>query len=351
MCAVPSRPAGGPITEAMPIGGPAGAGDREHPHGPPSLDVVVLGTSARWPTPDRAVSAAMVMRGADHVLIDCGEGTQLQMMRSVAGLRRLSTILITHCHADHVLGLPGLLATLSDARTEPLVLLGPPGVRDLIDGFRVHFGELAFPLAVREVDPGHVERRDGYRLLALETSHGVPSLAWALDEDPLPGHLLEGRLDALGVPPGPARADLARGVDVDLEDGRRVAIAQVTGPARPGRRIVVSGDTRPAPAVAQAAAGANLLVHEATFLTRDRVLADRAGHSTAADAARLAVRAQVGLLALVHRSTRYDRGEVLEEARAIFGATVVPEDLDLIQVPLSEHGPPVLRPQGGRVPR
>ena len=247
-----------------------------------------------------------------------------------------------------MLGLPGLLATLSDARTEPLVLLGPVGVRALVDGFRVHFGALSFPLTIREVGPGHAERRDGYRLLAVATSHRVPSLAWVFEEDPLPGHLLEERLRQLGVPLGPARAALARGEEVELGEGRRIGAAQVTGPPRSGRRIVVSGDTRPAPAVAAVAAGANLLVHEATFLERDRELADRSGHSTAADAARLAAGAGVGLLALVHRSTRYPREDVLAEARELFGATVAPEDLDLIEVPLAEHGAPRLCSQGGR---
>lgn len=324
-------------------------GGWERPPGVPALDLVVLGTNARWPTPERAVTASVIVRGAEHVLIDCGEGTQRQLMRSIAGLRRLSVILITHCHADHVLGLPGLLATLSDARTEPLVLLGPAGVRALVDGFRVHFGALSFPLTIREVGPGDVERRDGYRLLAVAASHRIPSVAWVLDEDPLPGHLIEERLERLGVPPGPARSALARGDAVELADGRRIVAAQVTGPSRPGRRIVLSGDTRPAPAVAAASAGADLLVHEATFLERDRDLAVRSGHSTAADAARLAAQAGVGLLALVHRSTRYRREDVLEEARALFSATVAPEDLDLIEVPLAEHGPPRLRPRGGRV--
>ena len=322
----------------------------EHAPGVPALEVVILGASARWPTPGHAVSASVVMRGADHVLIDCGEGTQTQLMRSIAGLRRLSVILITHCHADHVLGLPGLLATLSDARTDPLLLMGPVGMRALVDGFRVHFGELTFPLTIREVAPGDIERRDGLRLSALAASHRVPSVAWALVEDPLPGHLIDERLAELGVPPGPQRAALARGETVDLGDGRRVAAAQVTGPRRPGRRIVVSGDTRPAPDVAAASAGADLLLHEATFLERDRDLADRSGHSTAGDAARLAAEARVSLLALVHRSTRYRREEVLAEARALFAATVAPEDLDMIEVPLAEHGSPRLRPGGGRAP-
>ncbi len=326
------------------------SGGGEHAPGVPALEVVILGTSARWPTPGHAVSASVVMRGAEHILIDCGEGTQTQLMRSTAGLRRLSVILISHCHADHVLGLPGLLATLSDARTDPLLLMGPVGMRALVDGFRVHFGELAFPLTIREVAPGDIERRDGLRLSAVAASHRVPSVAWALVEDPLPGHLIDERLAELGVPPGPQRAALARGETIDLSDGRRVAAAQVTGPRRPGRRIIISGDTRPAADVAAASAGADLLLHEATFLERDRDLADRSGHSTAGDAARLAAEARVGLLALVHRSTRYQREEVLAEARALFAATVAPEDLDMIEVPLAEHGSPRLRPGGGRAP-
>jgi ribonuclease Z len=315
--------------------------------GAPDLDLVILGAGARWPTPERGVAAFMVMRGADHVLIDCGEGTQLQMMRSVAGLRRLALILISHRHADHVLGLPGLLATLSDARTEPLTILGPAGIGHLVDGFRVHFGALAFPLRIREVEPGDVERREGYRLTAVAASHRTPSLAWSLEEDPLPGHLLPEALLRLGVRAGPERAALARGEEAALADGRRIVPGQVMGPRRPGRRIVFSGDTRPAPAVREAASGADLLVHEATFLDRDRPLAIRSGHSTAADAARLAADAGVGLLALVHRSSRYPREEVLAEARAVFAATVAPRDLDLIRVPLSERGPARLLPAGG----
>ena len=223
--------------------------------GAPDLDLVILGAGARWPTPERGVAAFMVMRGADHVLIDCGEGTQLQMMRSVAGLRRLALILISHCHADHVLGLPGLLATLSEARTEPLTILGPAGIGHLVDGFRVHFGALAFPLTIREVEPGDVERREGYRLTAVAASHRTPSLAWSLEEDPLPGHLLPEALLRLGVPAGPERAALARGDEAVLAGGRRIVPGQVMGPRRPGRRIVFSGDTRPAPAVREAASG------------------------------------------------------------------------------------------------
>jgi ribonuclease Z len=314
----------------------------------PELDVVFLGTGARWPTPERGVAAALVARGQEHLLVDCGEGTQRQMMRSTAGLGRVSVILLTHGHADHVLGLPGLLATLAGGRTAPLAVLGPAGTRALVDGFRPHFGDLGFPLRLQEMAPGESERRDGYRLTAVAALHRVPSLAWCLEEDPLPGHLIDERLRRLGVPPGPARHRLALGDEVPLPGGGVVKPSQVTGPARPGRRIVFSGDTRAATSIAAAAAGADLLVHEATFLERDRELADRSGHSTAADAAALAAGAGVGLLALTHRSTRYPREEVLAEARAVFRATVAPEDLDLIEVPLAERGPPRLLRGGAR---
>ena len=308
----------------------------------PGLEVIFLGTGARWPTPERGVAAALVARGGEHLLVDCGEGTQMQMMRSTAGLGRLAAILLTHLHADHVLGLPGLLATLDDGRHAPLAILGPPGTLALLESFRPHFGELGFPLSIREMSPGECDRRTGYRVVAVAARHRVPSLAWCLEEDPLPGHLLPERLRALGVPVGPARRRLAAGGVVARPGGGRLTRAEVSGPERSGRRIVFSGDTRPTRAIASAAEGADLLVHEATFLERDRGLAERSGHSTAAQAAALAAGAGVRMLALTHRSTRYPRAEVLAEARATFRATVAPEDLDLIEVPVPERGPPRL---------
>jgi ribonuclease Z len=317
--------------------------------GAPELDVVFLGTGARSPTPERGVAATLIVRGGDHLLVDCGEGTQRQMMRTTAGLGHLVAIALTHLHADHVLGVPGLLETLADGGRRPLRILGPAGTSALVASLRTPFGDLALPVEIREMEPGQSEPFDGYRLVAAAGRHGVPALAWRLEEDPRPGRLLGDRLRALGVPRGPAWRRLAQGHDVALPEGGLVSAAGVTGPRRPGRRIVFSGDTRPAEAVAALAAGADLLVHEATFLERDRDLAARSGHSTAAGAARLAAEAGVGLLALTHRSSRYRREEVLAEARAVFPATVAPEDLDLISVPPPERGPPRLRPGGAAV--
>ncbi len=315
------------------------------PAGAPGLSVVFLGTGARWPTPERGVAAAVIARGPEHLLVDCGEGTQRQMMLSWPGLRRLSVVLITHCHPDHTLGLPGLLAALS--RQDGLTIIGPRGIGALMDGFLALAGRLDFAVEVREVEPGGIERRDGYRLIALAARHDCPALGWALVEDPLPGHLDAAGLAARGVPPGPDRARLAAGAGVAPPGTAPVSPGEVTGPARAGRRVVFSGDTRPSPGIERAATGADLLVHEATFLERDRVLADHAGHSTAAQAGALAARAGVGLLALTHRSTRYPREEVLAEARAVFPETVAPVDLDAIEVPLPERGPPRLVPGGG----
>lgn len=326
--------------------------DRPHPAGTdpsrPDLRVLFLGTGARHPTPERGVAATLVMRGHERLLVDCGEGTQRLMLASTAGLRRVAAILITHGHGDHVLGLPGLLATFSESRDDPLLVAGPPGTRALVDAFRPHFGALAFPLEVREMTPGEAIARDGYAIEAVAVSHRTPALAWRVREAAARGHLDPDRLAALGVPHGPARARLAEGEQVRLPGGATVSPAEVTGPARPGRSVVLSGDTAPSPAVAEAARGADLLVHEATFLERDRALAETSGHSTAAGAARLARDAGVAMLALTHRSTRYRADEVAREARAVFPATVVPRDLDLIEVPAPEHGPPRLVAGGGR---
>jgi ribonuclease Z len=312
------------------------------------MDVVFLGTGARWPTPERGVSATVIAYGGQHVLIDCGEGTQRQMMRSTTGFRGLVAVALTHLHADHVLGLPGLLATLDDGRRAPLIVAGPAGTGALAEEMGRFFGEPAYPLDVREVVPGTAVRFDGFDLIAVASRHRVPSLAWIVEEHPLPGHLQARKLRQLGVPPGPDWHRLAGGGDIALEDGRRLTAAEVTGPARTGRRIVLSGDTAPAADVAVAAKGADLLVHEATFVERDRELARRTGHSTAADAARIAARAGVGLLAVTHRSSRYRRERVLQEARAVFARCVAPEDLDLVRVPLPERGRPVLLAGGGR---
>ncbi|MCC6831475.1 MAG: MBL fold metallo-hydrolase [Thermoleophilia bacterium] len=311
------------------------------------LDVVFLGTGARHPSPARGASALVVERGPDHLLVDCGEGTQERLMRSRPGLRHLRGILVTHCHGDHLLGLPGLLATFSDVRDEPLVVAGPPGLAAAVDTFRPWFGELRFPLRVVEAAPGDALDLGGWRVEAVAAAHIVPALAWALREPPLPGHLDPAAARGRGVPEGPLLARLAAGEDVVAPGAGLVRSAEVMGPPRPGRVLVVSGDTAPAPGVAEAAHGADLLIHEATFLAPEAELAAHSGHSTAAQAARLAADAGVRALALTHTSHRYTADRVLAEARPHFPAVMLPADLDAVRIPLPERGAPVLVPCGG----
>jgi ribonuclease Z len=316
--------------------------------GPMNLRILFLGTGAWAPTPERGAAAVMILRGGEHILVDCGEGTQRQMMLSRGGMGRLSTILVTHCHPDHVLGLPGLLATFSDARDKPLSVLGPHGLSDLMTSFRTYHGRLAFPLHVIEVTPGDALVRGGYRLEALSTDHDCASVGWAMVEDPRPGHLDAESARAQGVRAGPDLGRLARGEDLVFDDGRRLPAEGMVGPPERGRRLVFSGDTRPCAAVECAAGGADVLVHEATFLDRDADLAAAGAHTTAQQAAELGSRAGVRMLALTHISHRYEADEVANEAHAAHPAAAVPDDFDIIEVPLPESGRPRLRRGAGR---
>jgi ribonuclease Z len=314
------------------------------------LDLVFLGTSGSAPTANRAPSALLVRRGGDRLLFDCAEGTQRQLMRSTVGLPELEHVFLTHFHADHYLGLPGMLKTFSlRQRDTPLVVHGPPGLRDLLGELRRVFGKLTYPLELVEVRAGQALERDGYRILVYPVHHGVSAVGYALVEDARPGAFDVGAADALGVPAGPERGALQRGESVTLADGSVVTPDEVLGEPRAGRRIVIPGDTAPADAVRVLAEGADVLVHEATFSEEERDRAEETLHSTALQAAELARAAGVRLLALTHVSPRYFGPELAREAREVFPATVVPRDLDTIEVPFPERGEPRLV-KGGAAP-
>jgi ribonuclease Z len=313
------------------------------------LDVVFLGTAGSMPTAKRGMPATLVRRGGERLLFDCGEGTQRQLLRSDLGLVDLEEIFLTHFHADHYLGLPGMLKTFAlRGREVPLTIYGPVGVRDLLGTLRRVFGRLDYPLAVTELEPGEELARDGYVIRAIPVNHGVPALGYALVEDARPGRFDVAAADALGVPHGPARGALQRGEPVTLGSGGEVRPEQVLGPARAGRKVVLAGDTAPVASVVNAAAGAELLVHEATFLADERARARETLHSTAGEAALVAREADVALLALTHVSTRYFGHEVVEEARELFPRTVVPRDFDVVAVPFPERGSPELVRSGAR---
>ena len=314
------------------------------------LDLVLLGTSASLPTAQRAPAALLVRRGGERLLIDCAEGTQRQLLRSQVGLPELDAIFLTHFHADHILGLPGMLKTFSlRGREAPLAVHGPPGLREMMAQLRRIHGRLSYPLDLVELEAGDSLPRDGYELRAFPLDHGVSAIGYALLEEERPGRFDVEAADRLGVPNGPARGALQHGQAVTLDDGTRIHPRDVVGEARPGRRLVIAGDTAPAQAVVDAASQADVLVHEATFAEEERERAQETRHSTALDAAKVGLAAGVRLLVLTHISGRYFGPELAREAREVFPATVVPRDFDVIEIPFAERGEP-RRVKGGAAP-
>src|SRR5438034_10616354 len=314
---------------------------------PVDLDLVFFGTSGSVPTAHRAPTALLVRRGGERMLFDCGEGTQRQLLRSSVGLVELHEVFVSHFHADHYLGLPGMLKTFAlRGRDLPLTIYGPPGLTDLFASLRRIFGKLTYPLELVELQPGEVLEREEYNLVTFPVAHGVQALGYALVEHPRPGRFDVESADALGVPPGPERGLRQAGESIELSDGRTITPDERRGAPRPGRRVVLAGDTAPSPTVREAARGAEVLVHEATFLDEERDRARETAHSTALEAAEIARDAEVSFLALTHLSNRYFGPEIAREARTIFSDTVVPKDFDVIDVPFPERGLPSLV-QGG----
>jgi ribonuclease Z len=315
------------------------------------LDLVFLGTAGSMPTAQRGPSALLVRRGGERLLVDCGEGTQRQLLRSNVGLVDLREVFLTHYHADHYLGLPGMMKTFAlRGRELPLTIHGPAGLVELFAALRRVFGRLTYEYELRVVGPGDVLERGDYDLTVFGVAHGVSAVGYALLEAPRPGRFDVETADALGVPAGPERGALQRGEPVALAGGGTVTPEQVLGPARPGRKVVLAGDTAPSVAVLDVARGADVLVHEATFLGDEEERARETLHSTAVDAAELARTAGVSLLALTHISSRYAGGQVAREARTVFADTVVPKDFDIIDVPFAERGRPRLV-KGGALER
>lgn len=302
-----------------------------------------LGTAGSMPTAGRAPSALLVRRGGERLLVDCGEGTQRQLLRSAVGLAELPEVFLTHYHADHYLGLPGMLKTFAlRGRELPLTIYGPRGLLDLFAALRRIFGRLTFEVELVELRGGDSLDRDGYRLDVLPVDHGVSAVGYALVEHDRPGRFDLDAARALGVPPGPLFGRLQAGEPVELPDGRSVAPAQVLGEPRRGRRVVLSGDTAPCAAVRAAAERADVLVHEATFCEEEAGRARETLHTTGREVAELARDAGVGLLAVTHISSRYPASLVLREIRETFPAAVAPKDFDVVAVPFPERGPPRL---------
>jgi ribonuclease Z len=303
------------------------------------LTATFLGTGAATPTIDRNVAGLAVQREGETILFDCGEGNQRQMMRYGVGFS-FTEIFFSHYHADHILGVTGLLRTMGlQDRSAPVTLYGPRGAQRIL-GAAVSLGieRNKFPVEIVEIRPGDRLGREEYDIVVFETEHRPDTVGYALVEHTRLGRFNPDRARELGVPEGPLWGRLHKGETIELEDGRRVAPADLVGSPRRGRTLVYSGDTRPSLAVIAAARGADLLIHEATFGSDELERAKETGHSTAAEAARVAVEAGASRLVLTHISPRYTRDapELLAEARAIFPDTVIARDGMSVDVPFPE---------------
>ncbi len=298
--------------------------------------VTFLGTGGALPTPHRNPSAIMINREGELILFDCGEGAQQQMMRSKTGMKALSSIFITHFHADHMLGIPGLIQTMSfHGRTEPLKIYGPHWIHEFARILSaLGYYKLRFDVNPIELKPGDIVKRDEYSIMALRTEHSVPSIGYALIEDPRVGRFDRQKAIELGIPPGPLFAKLHKGESVEVE-GKTIHSSDVVGDSRPGRKVVYSGDTRPCRDVLEASVDADLLIHDATLASDQQEWAVESMHTTAKEAADLAAKAKVLKLVLTHISSRYsdDTTTLLKEASEVFNNVVVAEDLMEIDIP------------------
>ena len=304
------------------------------------LQLVFLGTAGSIPTPERSLPAVALLRRGELLLFDCGEGTQRQMIRAKVGFHRRTKVFITHMHGDHVLGLPGLLQTMSlQDRERELEIYGPPGIRAFTEAIRqtVQFA-LTFPIEIFEVqEAGLVCEEKEYTVRAVWADHAIPSLAYAFIEKPRPGRFHPEKALSLGIPEGPLWSKLQRGLAITLPNGRTIHPEEVVGPPRPGRKIVYTGDTRASRDVINLAEGADLLVHEATFDDEMLERSQEDGHSTPSQAAEVAKEAGVKRLILTHISARYETPKpLLEQARKIFPQVEAAEDFMKIDLPLAE---------------
>ena len=307
-----------------------------------SLCVTFLGTGGAVPTTQRNTSAVFVRREGDRMLFDCGEGTQRQMMRFGTGFG-VDHVFVTHLHGDHVLGIPGLLQTMDfNERTDPIAIHVPAGTRsDVEDLVSVAGGRPEFPVRVNAVEAGAPAlSTDDYEVRGFATDHDARSVGYALIEDERKGRFDRERAEELGVPVGPKFQQLHAGDPVELDDGTVVEPDQVVGDPRPGRTVAYTGDTRPTAATVEAADGADLLVHDATFASDNADRAARTAHATAVEAAEVANDAGAARLALVHLSSRYagDATPIESEAVEVFQGecALVPDDGEAVDVPFPE---------------
>lgn len=306
------------------------------------LNVIFAGTAASTPSANRGVSALVVRRGGDTLLFDCGEGTQRQLIRSI-GLPDLEYVFLSHFHADHFLGLPGMFKTFAlRGRELPLTVYGPRGLERLIDRLEPLYSPLPYRVDARELRGGEAVGFDGYSVTPFPVDHKGVAVGYAVVEDVRPGRFDEQAAQQLGVRPGPDYGRLQRGESVTTETGVIVQPSAVLGPPRLGRKVVYSGDTAPCESLRVAAYQADLLVHESSFGDEEAERAAETHHSTARQAAAIARDAEVRMLCLTHVSARYFGRELRDQAREVFVNSELPRDFDCVEVPFPERGEPRL---------
>ncbi len=311
------------------------------------LSAIFLGTGGSVPSARRSTASVMLVRGGRRMMFDCGEGTQRQLQRSL-GLTQVDEIFLTHFHADHVLGLPGLLKTYDlTAREQPLTIYGPRGLENLFGTLGRLIGRTGYEIELVELEPGEAVGHEGAEVRAFAVEHSVRANGYALVEAERPGRFDPEAAQRLGVAEGPDFARLQRGEEV-AGSGGPVRPADVMGESRPGRTVAITGDTAPCHSTVSAAADADLLIHDASFSEEEVQRAADTGHSTVGQAASVAREAHVKMLALVHISSRYHVGKVLDEARDVFEPSFAPRDFDLIEIPFPERGEPALVANGAR---
>ena len=299
------------------------------------LNIIFLGTGGSWPTIKRNVTSIAVKRGREIILFDCGEGTQRQFQKSKLSYMQISKIFITHFHGDHFLGLPGLIQTMQlNDRNIPLHIYGPPGMNNLmIKLLSLGYFKPKYEIISHEMEANEEIKFEGYKIKAVSVKHNIPAYGYILKEDNRPGRFNKKKALDLGIPEGPLFSQLQKGKTVELKDGREIKPNVVLGNPRKGRKIVISGDTKPFKEMIEYAKDADILIHEATFESGMEGVSGEYGHSTSEQAAEIANKANVDKLYLVHISPRYnDNDEILKDAKKTFKKSYVAKDFQDIEV-------------------
>jgi ribonuclease Z len=303
------------------------------------LSIIFLGTGGSWPTVKRNVSSVALKRAGEIILFDCGEGTQRQFQKSKLSYMQISKIFITHFHGDHFLGLPGLLQTMQlNDRETPLHIHGPEGINNLLEQIlSLGYFKPNYPIVSHIVYEGDVLKFDNYKINVMNVDHGIPALAYSLVENTRPGRFDKPKALSMGIPEGPLFNKLQKGETITLKNSKKITSKMVLGPSRKGRKIVISGDTKPIKKMIDFAKDADVLIHEATFESELEDIAGEYGHTTAYQAAKIAKKANVEKLFLLHISPRYMNHKLIEEdARKIFKKSFVPKDLEEIEIKLKK---------------